>query len=150
MMKVSEGFLHLPRKNYNRTLQVLQNQVLRMMTGLGPDTPTTTLLHNALSVHQLTAFTTLLSAQKAIFNNKPDYFVRKLSLGENSETSISLRNTNILKIKGELTLTRGGYFYRAASLWNLLPDDLRSRIQPELFKRKAKKWVKDNILPKPP
>ena len=30
-------------KHDNRKLQVLQNQVLRMMTGLGPDTPTTTL-----------------------------------------------------------------------------------------------------------
>ena len=50
-------------KNDNRRLQVLQNQVLRMVTDLGPDTPTTTLLHQAkaLSVHQLTAFATLTS-----------------------------------------------------------------------------------------
>ena len=37
-------------KHDNRKLQVLQNQVLRMMTGLGPDTPTTTLLHQAINL----------------------------------------------------------------------------------------------------
>ena len=136
-------------KNDNRKLQVLQNQVLRMMTGLSPDTPTTRLLHdaNSLSVHQLTAFTTLLSAQKAMFNDSPEYLARKLDITENN---IPLRNTNILRVRAELTLTRGGFFYRAALLWNLLPDDLRSRLPPDLFKEKVKNWVKANILAKPP
>ena len=40
-------------KNDNRKLQVLQNQVLRMMTGLSPDTPTTRLLHEANSLYFL-------------------------------------------------------------------------------------------------
>ena len=136
-------------KNDNRKLQVLQNQVLRMMTGLSPDTPTTRLLHdaNSLSVHQLTAFTTLLSAQKAMFNDSPEYLARKLDITENN---IPLRNTNILRVRAELTLTRGGFFYRAALLWNQLPDGLRSRLPPDLFKEKVKNWVKANILAKPP
>ena len=139
-------------KNDNRKLQVLQNQVLRMMTGLSPDTPTTRLLHeaNSLSVHQLTAFTTLLSAQKAMFNKNPKYLARKLNIQENTENNIPLRNTNILRVRAELTLTRGGFFYRAALLWNLLPDDLRSRLPPDLFKKKVKIWVKENIRVKPP
>ena len=56
-------------KSDNQKLQVLQNKVLRIISKAQYDLPTVNLLSStiALSVQQLTAFTTLISAQKAMY-----------------------------------------------------------------------------------
>ena len=50
-------------KEDNQKLQVLQNKILRLKSGLPPGTTTEALLHatNDLSVQQLTAFSSLLT-----------------------------------------------------------------------------------------
>ena len=90
-----------------------------MMTDLDPATPTTTLLHQAkaLSVHQLTAFATLTSVNKAIVTKTPEYFMRKFKIENNADDRIHpARQGNCLAVRANLTITRGAYFYRAASL----------------------------------
>ena len=136
-------------KNDNRKLQVLQNRVLRMISGSNYEVSTENLLlqTNSLSVHQLTAFTTLLSTQKSIYHQKPDYFAKRFKLNSSSEENV-LPQT--LRIRANLTITRGGYFYRAATLWNLLPIKMKTKIKPMMFKKHAKDWVKRNIRSKPP
>ena len=64
-----------------RKLQVLQNKVLRLKTGLDYDTPTSTLVSesNDLSVHQLIAYQTILTVHKTLRNKKPTY-IYNLSL----------------------------------------------------------------------
>ena len=139
-------------KNDNKRLQVLQNQVLRMVTGLGPDTPTTTLLHQAkaLSVHQLTAFATLTSVHKAIMTKTPKYFIKKLNIKNDSEEHVvPARQATRLVVRADLSMSRGAYFYRAASLWNMLPENLRTGLNPTVFKRKVKEWTRLNIAAKP-
>ena len=124
-----------------------------MLTGANFDVSTQSLLNmnNSLSVQQLTAFTTLISAQKAIYHQKPEYFSRKLVLNSSSqENLVPHRWVNNLQVQADLTISRGGFFHRAAILWNLLPEGMKQRMEPDKFKKKAKDWVKRSILVKPP
>ena len=132
-------------KSDNQKLQVLQNKVLRMLSGANYDVSTVNLLRstNALSVQQLTAFTTLISAQKSLFYQKPVYFAKRLALNNISsqENVVPHRGVNNIEVQAGLTVSRGGYFYRAGTLWNLLPDDMKIQMEPDVFKMKAKEWV---------
>ena len=137
-------------KQDNQKLQVLQNRVLRMIAGTGFDISTSDLLHgtNSLSVQQLTAFTTIISAQKAMYYQKPDYFARKLNISS-EETMLPQQQLNNMRVRADLTVTRGGFFYRAATLWNLLPANMKQMMEPVQFKKKLKAWVKRSIPIKP-
>jgi hypothetical protein len=103
-----------------------------------------------LSLQQLTAFSSLLSAQKSIFYQKPDYLANRLELRTEYQSQIfPRRQNNMARIHSNLTLARGGFFYRSAALFNKLPDELRSPMEPDKFRTKVKQWVKDNIPVKP-
>ena len=58
-----------------RKLQVIQNKVCRLKTGLGYDVSTKSLLHASddLSIQQLTAYHTLVTVQKIKCSQKPEY-----------------------------------------------------------------------------
>ena len=70
-------------KNDCHRLQVLQNKVLRLKTGLSKDTPTKTLLEksNDMSVHQIITYHTLLSTFKILKSNKPTYLFDIFNIG---------------------------------------------------------------------
>ena len=76
-------------KEDNRRLQVLQNTVLRLLTGARRGTPTTTLLEitDTLSVQQLVAFQTLVMLNKVITTSVPFYLAKKLKV-ENQEVQV--------------------------------------------------------------
>ena len=127
--------------------------MLRMLSGANFSFSTQHLLdlNNSLSVHQLTAFTTLVSAQKAMFSKKPDYFAHKLTLNSGSSQNIvPKRQINNLQVKAELTVSRGGFFYRACTLWNMLPAEMKQMMTPLNFRNKVKNWVKKYISIIPP
>ena len=136
-------------KEDNRKLQVLQNKILRLKTNLPKETPTETLIKVSgdLSVQQLTAYTSLLTAQKSIFHQEPAYLAKTLNLRSNQDQPH--RKQNVMSVKSNLTVSRGGFFYRTAALYNNLPDDLRSPMDPKAFKPKLRNWVKKNIAIKP-
>ena len=135
-------------KEDNRKLQTLQNQVLRLKTGLSRYTPTHTLISASgdLSVQQLTAFHTLTSVQKIIHAGKPKYLSEKLKQNSNptrqGNTIEAISNSN-------LTLTRGAFLYRGTTLFNMLPMELRTRMKPEVFKPKVKTWIRRTVQPRP-
>ena len=138
-------------KQDNSKLQVLQNKILRLKTGHPIDSPTSTLLQaaNDLSVQQLTAYTSLLTAQKSIFHQEPVYLAQHLQLRSNSSQGQSSRQHNTISVKSNLSTSRGGFFYRAAALYNSMPDNLRCPMDPVVFKKKVKPWVKMNVPIKP-
>ena len=135
-------------KSDNKKLQILQNKTMRLKTHLPFHTTTETLCTASgdLSVQQLTAFSTLVSAQKSMFHKKPEYLARRLEPRSGPELS---RQSNTLRIDSRLTLSRGGYFYRTAKLFNMLPDHLRSPLEPITFRTKVKQWIIENIPVKP-
>ena len=54
-----------------------------------------------------------------------------------------------MRVRADLTISRGGFFYRAATLWKLLPADMKNMMEPVQFKKKLRDWVKRNIPIKP-
>ena len=141
----SRRFTAFTRKD-NRQLQVLQNKVMRLQTGLPFRTPTVELTQatNSLSVQQLTAYTTLATVQRCIASKQPRYMADKLQL-----RTFPLRHENTLRIQSNLTLARGGFFCRGSALFNQLTPELRSPMEPKLFKLRLKAWVRTNIPVKP-
>ena len=135
----------------NRKLQTLQNKTMRLKTSLPFYTSTELLCSTSgdLSVQQLTAFSTLVSAQKSMHFQKPEYLARRFENRTQAQTFPESRQPNTLRIDSKLTLTRGGYFYRCAKLYNMLPDHLRSPQEPQTFRTKVKEWIKENIPVKP-
>ena len=139
-------------RNDNAKLQVLQNKVMRLKCGLPFDTPTTELIKATgdLSVQQLTAYLTLTTAQRAIVQQQPRYFASKLKLRTKDDIQVlPERHQFNLETGTRLTIARGGFFYRCASLFNRLPLVLRSCRNQNEFKSKVKEWIRVNVPVKP-
>ena len=140
-------------KDDNRRLQSLQNRVLRLQTGLPQDTPLTILLEraNEMSVMQQTAFHTINTVHKVVTSGQPGYLAERLKLRTEGGGIFPHRHLNTIAIPDvELTLSRGGFCYRGACLWNNLPCHMRCGMKTQAFKRELKKWVRANIGPRPP
>ena len=144
---------HSFTKEDNRKLQVLQNQVLRLQTGLGWEAPTSQLVSKGkvMSVQQLTAYHMLMTVFKAVRLKKPSYLAEKFNLRQtNVFETFPHRQTNTIKARAGLTISRGGIVYRGAKLWNLMSQDLRSEEKLTTFKQMVKKWIYRNVPIKPP
>ena len=103
-----------------------------------------------LSIHQLTAYHTILQVHKTTQTNKPDYLSKKLVLRKPDGVNIfPIRNINTIHVNRNLTVSRSGFIYRGASLWNKLPVELRSSNKLEAFRKGAKKWIMENVAVKP-
>ena len=152
------GFDDTTRRNVGftkediRRLQVLQNKVCRLKTGLPNHTPTKTLLtvSKDLSVHQLSAYHTLLTVHKVKKNCKPKYIYNRLRTIQQDEDAVTARRqVNKVYVDQRNTLSRAGFMYRAGLLWNQLSDIQRREMNTVEFKRQARKWVELNVDAKP-
>ena len=131
-------------KEDNRKLQVLQNKILRLKTGLPYDTSTKDLIEASgdLSIQQLTAYTSLVLAQKTIHNQEPAYLAAKLQRNPRHPERVMLPNY-------KLSVSREGFVYRSSALINSLPVDLQVDMPPNKFKQLVKIWVSENVPVKP-
>ena len=132
-------------------LQVLQNQVIRLMFNnnrVSYTMSTSELLtwSGDLSVHQQGALSTLCLTKKILITKKPSYLATQL---ENKVNRGTRSGTTLYHGKCKLGLTREGFVYRAVKLYNLIPDDLRNESKLLRFKSEVKKWVAINIPVKP-
>ena len=138
-----------------RRLQVLQNRVLRLKChnhNLDINTPTTYLLQlcGDLSVNQLGAYYTILQVFKTIHSGQPKYLAERLKLRKQDEESIfPRRHDNTLQIRGQLSISRSGFLYRGAQLWNALPQDIRRINKLNVFRRELRSWVSLRVPVKP-
>ena len=141
-------------KDDNRKIQVLQNQVMRLKSGLPRDTPLIQLLNTTkdLSIMQLTAFHTLTTVHRTISTGQPGYLASKFKLRSNERGgAFPHRQLNTVEIpQVNLTLSRGGFVFRGATLWNMLPGHMRAGMKAPAFKTALREWVRRNIRPKPP
>ena len=133
-----------------RKLQVLQNKVLRIKTkNIDLNTPTTDLLASAgdLSVQQLGALHTLLYIFKIVRSGEPRYLAEKLQLRQAVQGRIfPLRQVNTIQVHRDLTLSRSGFLYRGAQLWNQLPPVLRQESRLKVFKFQLRKWILSTLV----
>ena len=124
---------------------------MRLKANLPFRSPTEQLLRapGDLSLQQLTAYSILVTAHKQIAANQPQYLASKLQLQPRPEDqTLPPRNDNPLRIQSHLTISGVGFFCSAA-LFNILPPYLRSATHPKIFKPEVKKWVQQNVAPKP-
>ena len=144
-------------KKDNRQLQVLQNQVFRLILPSSElagsryrkqNLSTEELLKRTdeLSVHQLGAMSTIIMTKKILQSGKPEFIADQMIVREAGGT----RSGNTMQLaRSSLTLSREGFLYRGSKLFNLLPENLRNENKISKFKREAKAWVKLNIAVKP-
>ena len=137
-----------------RKLQVLQNKTLRYKTGnFTLNAPTSALLDatDDLSVHQLGAYHTLVTVFRIVTTGEPNYLAEKLSLRKPEEGRIfPYRKRHTIQVNCTLTVSRSGFVYRGAKLWNCLPLELRVETKAEVFKSEVKKLVREHISRRPP
>ena len=129
-------------------LQVVQNTVMRILTGARMGTRTKDLLQEtgSLSVHQLIAYTTLMMVFNVKKNGKPEYLARKLY----DARSLGGRDGPKLRIPDySLDLARAGFVYRGAKLFNMLPRAMREERKKGLFKSGIRKWIAANVSIRP-
>ena len=153
-----DGYNEISRKSTSftkedsRRLQVLQNSVFRLLTGLGFDTPTAELVNSCdeLSIHQLVAYHTLVTVFKVKSTGKPKYLDQRLPFRNYGSESVLLRRqANMIMINQQLNIARDGFIYRGGLLWNQLPEDVRCQQSLSKFKKLARSWVSQNVQIKP-
>ena len=134
-----------------RKLQVLQNKVMRLMTGMDPDTSTAQLcsLTNQLSVHQLTAYHSVNQVHKIYYKQKPSYHYNRL-FGQRHDITTRGVASMQARVDFDLSLARTSFFYQSSRLWNQLPMNMKSNSNYDNFKKKTRVWVKSNIGIRPP
>ena len=135
-------------KEEMRKLQVLQNKTLRLISGLGYDASTKSLVEscNTLSVHQLVVYHTACQTYKIRGTKYPVYHYDRLFSKINHKSRNS-RN-EISRIEFKLSLARSSFFYQAPQVWNSLPGYVKSAKSLGIFKKKCKKWIKNNVTVK--
>ena len=135
-------------KESMRKLQILQNKVMRIETGLDHQTSSQVLLNQCqyLSVHQLVAFHSGCQAFKIIQSKLPVYHTNRLvELEENLRT----RNSGVKRIDFDLSLARSSFFYQSSKLWSTIPSEIRNLKTITNFKKHFKNWVRNHIAIKP-
>ena len=138
----------------SRKLQVIQNKVCRMKTGLGYEVSSKSLLQadDDLSIHQLTAYHTLVTVHKIKVSQKPRYIDQRLPFRPSNDDDDEEPHRNSKKIyvgNQELNMSRAGFVYRGGHLWNQLPTTMRTLSTTVQFKQQVRGWVKQNVTIKP-
>ena len=136
----------------NNNLQVLQNKLNRLLLNAEYNTPTSDLLSrtDSLSIHQMVAHQTAVSAYKIIKTGKPTYIAAKLKVRPANLNTRYGRGT-VQPPRYSLNIAREGFVYRAAAIYNKLDESLRNEEKFQRFKSGVREWVKTNIeiRPKP-
>ena len=134
----------------NYKLQVLQNNLNRVLLNAKYDTPTEVLLKetNSLSVQQMIAYQSAVLAHKIINSGKPSYIADRM---QRIEAGLDLRGSKgkIRLVKRKLAITKEGFIYRASVILNNIAEDLRNEINIKKFKTGIRRWVLKNIPTKP-
>ena len=134
-----------------RKLQVAENSVMRLMTGLDYKSSTMELLQksNLLSVNQLIAYHTLVQVYNIQSKQLPSFHYRRLFGRLDSQVSTrSVRNQEC-RIEFSSSQARGSFFYQGGLLWNRIPQQMKNIPNLPIFKKQARRWTLNNILAKP-
>ena len=148
-----ESRTSLTKRDMQR-LQSLQNKSLRLVNWTDRSTPTSELLRStdALSVHQLGAYLSLVQVFKIKETRQPEYHYRRLF--NNSDTDNRVVNARSAdfpqsRVEFKLSLSRGSFFYQGSRLWSALPGPIKILRNQGRFKKMCKQWIKSNVKIKP-
>ena len=132
-----------------KALQIVQNKAARLVTKRGRYTPVVELLKQCgwLSVRQLAFYHSTVLIYKTLQTTYPKYIYNKLA-GEfpyNTRLAQSQAVRMGEDFKTKLDLTEKSFMQRATVSFNLLPTSLRQVRKIDVFKKKLKVWVSENI-----
>ena len=138
-------------KEDNRKLQVLQNSIMRLLTGLPRETPTSFLLGqtNTLSIQQRIAFQTLILTKKIVSAKKPTYIAEKLIFQNDAKSMLRGQYGNLNPQNCRLNSSRAGFLYQSAKLFNNLPMEIKLEGNANRFKFGVRNWICANVPIKP-
>ena len=131
-----------------RSLQVLQNKVAQVVTRQDWNTPSKVLLQQCgwLSVNQMIFFHSVLLVFKVKLSRSPKYMYMMHNNWTYHYTTRQAENGLIrVAVRPRLELVRDSFRWRAANNFNQLPVDFRTCSEVEVFKKKIKPWIKENI-----
>ena len=96
------------------------------------------------------AFSTILMVFKVLNSGKPTYLARKLEVIREAGMTVRRWDGSTVKVPNYyLDISRAGFIYRGAKLFNKLPRALREEQRTEVFKKELKIWVRGNVSIKP-
>ena len=136
-------------KRDNNKLQVLQNRLNKLLINADSRTSTLQLLKcvGSMSIQQLIAYHTAVTAFKIMKSKKPSYIAAKLIRTQNTRNTREKTVVNLPKYK--LSSSREGFIYRSAVLLNRIGENACYSSKITDFKRAARKWVLENVKIKP-
>ena len=126
----------------NHNLQVLQNNLNRLLLGANRNTSTKQLIEetDSLSIQQMIAYHTAVLTYKVINSGKPSYLSKRMKRGRSGY----IEQTNL-----RLSISREGFIHRGPCIFNKLDKNLRNEPRIDRFKVALRKWIKENIAIKP-
>ena len=134
-------------KHHCNILQILENKVLRLLTGHGYDVSIKQLLAES---GQLVCYHTLLTIFKVVRTGEPRYLAGRLGVDQIvQERGRAGRRQHDIRLNYELSISRAGTLYRGKILWNSLPVTIRTVTTISRFKKMVKEWIKNNISIRP-
>ena len=92
-----------------------------------------------------------IHVHKIIIHDKPKYLSTKMKIKTSQNDSIFLnRQLSTIGVNNKsLSISRAGFVYRGAKLFNSLPQEIRCLKKHNSFKLEVKKWIKENVSIKP-
>ena len=113
----------------------------KMLLNAEYNTPTADLLEqtSSLSVHQMIAYQTADTTHKVVKSGKPSYIANKMRV-RTMDMNIRKGGSTLLRPRCKLDITREGFVYRGATIYNKLEESLRKESKLEKFKTGVREW----------
>ena len=131
------------------SLQIIQNKAARVVSKRDKYTPIVELLRQCgwLSVRQLVFYHSVIQIYKTKQTSSPKYISDKLNFEFPYNTRLASSESVRMgaEFKSKLALTEKSFINRSTVNFNQLPTELKQMIKIEVFKKKLKQWVIQNI-----
>ena len=131
------------------SLQIIQNKAARVVSKRDKYTPIVELLRQCgwLSVRQLVFYHSVIQIYKTKQTSSPKYISDKLNFEFPYNTRLASSESVRMgaEFKSKLALTEKSFINRATVNFNQLPTELKQMMKIEVFKKKLKQWVIQNI-----
>ena len=99
-----------------------------------------------MSIMQMVAYHTLTMVHKVIQTGKPEYIANKLEVVYGTELERRAWGGTTSRVpQYNIGVSRAGFIYRVANLFNSLTLSIREEKKTTVFKGSVNKWVKENI-----
>ena len=128
-------------------LQVQQNRAARLVCKLPWRTRTETLLHQIgwMSVKQMVAYYSTWTLFKTRQTGLPKYIHEMISKPFPVNTRLARTGGICATRTFKQNIGQTTFIPRTISLWNIMPNQIRQEVSPELFSQKLRNWVKINF-----